>query len=562
MRGDDEEEATTDSPDLGSPPVSRFVDVDPVKVDSPSPGSIHAMLDKDIRPEPVIPEGSTSALKQDLSRMPRSSGATRDQTGSAPIVSDKTAASMASAPPPQPLRAGAKRKFGGEENIGFRILKQADKPSEKSSATDKPRLVQDLQKRRSTKDLSAGKRDVKDRGNSLDTPVLNPRKALAAKSANDSPRKVTQPMGTDDSKPGKKASDTGGDKARQTPNYAGDKPISRPQAKKSLPAVQIPPPEPVCPAPIAVATISEPETPIPKPDLMTPNTPEPRLAPPTRDTPPPGLGEASRPSRRARPAISYAEPNLRDKMRRPTKELFDAVAGEGKFKARNSIAAPGTAQKPSEESGSIARAGSSSKGKENARPQEGMSAVEMAVVKEASRRESALSPTPGAQSKNVPHLLDDNKELPSTINAQRRKPGSSMGLSSMDGLVASSTMTGTINFADKPREPSPAGDTANVYDFDSSSPAPAQKTEEPKSVATRSQPRKARASSSFQDNGRGNLTSDTSAGAIYVGRGKRASMAAAMTKLSMLELEDTEESSLEGEAVGKDRASRRKSMML
>lgn len=52
------------------------------------------------------------------------------------------------------------------------------------------------------------------------------------------------------------------------------------------------------------------------------------------DTPPPAdislHGEASRPSRRNRTAVSYAEPNLRDKMRRPTKELFDAVAGEGK----------------------------------------------------------------------------------------------------------------------------------------------------------------------------------------------------------------------------------------
>ena len=35
-----------------------------------------------------------------------------------------------------------------------------------------------------------------------------------------------------------------------------------------------------------------------------------------------------RPSRRSRGAVSYAEPNLRDKMRRPTKELVDAVAGE------------------------------------------------------------------------------------------------------------------------------------------------------------------------------------------------------------------------------------------
>jgi Shugoshin C terminus len=46
----------------------------------------------------------------------------------------------------------------------------------------------------------------------------------------------------------------------------------------------------------------------------------------TETTPLPGL--TSRPSRRARGAISYAEPNLRDKMRRATNELSDAVAIE------------------------------------------------------------------------------------------------------------------------------------------------------------------------------------------------------------------------------------------
>lgn len=43
----------------------------------------------------------------------------------------------------------------------------------------------------------------------------------------------------------------------------------------------------------------------------------------TDSMPLPGLG--SRPSRRARGAVSYAEPNLRDKMRRATNELVDAV---------------------------------------------------------------------------------------------------------------------------------------------------------------------------------------------------------------------------------------------
>lgn len=46
----------------------------------------------------------------------------------------------------------------------------------------------------------------------------------------------------------------------------------------------------------------------------------------------PGMGDltaVSRPSRRQRAVVSYAEPNLRDKMRRPTSEMIDAVGGHG-----------------------------------------------------------------------------------------------------------------------------------------------------------------------------------------------------------------------------------------
>ena len=46
------------------------------------------------------------------------------------------------------------------------------------------------------------------------------------------------------------------------------------------------------------------------------------------------LGNAARGSRRARAAVSYAEPNLRDKMRRPGKELVTAVEGIDQFKNR------------------------------------------------------------------------------------------------------------------------------------------------------------------------------------------------------------------------------------
>lgn len=80
-----------------------------------------------------------------------------------------------------------------------------------------------------------------------------------------------------------------------------------------------------------------PETPVPPPlDLFSPVSSEPSAARPEgRDTPPPpdlgpdtGTGSFGRASRRPRGSVSYAEPNLRDKMRRPTKELTDAVGAE------------------------------------------------------------------------------------------------------------------------------------------------------------------------------------------------------------------------------------------
>ena len=80
-----------------------------------------------------------------------------------------------------------------------------------------------------------------------------------------------------------------------------------------------------------------PETPAPPTsDLLSPGPSEPSAArPDSRDTPPPpdlgpdtGTGSFGRASRRPRGSVNYAQPNLRDKMRRPTKELVDAVGAE------------------------------------------------------------------------------------------------------------------------------------------------------------------------------------------------------------------------------------------
>ncbi|KAB5582657.1 hypothetical protein GE09DRAFT_1181654 [Coniochaeta sp. 2T2.1] len=565
LRGDPEPDSSTDSPILGPPPVSRFVEDEPVKVDSPSPRLVPAVLATATNETVVRQRSITPAPKLDLTQSATSSrAAAKERSENVPIKVERTANTGTLASTPQPLRAGAKRKHDIDEGEGFRILKQTDKQSKENAAPEKSRPVKEVPKQRSIKDLSAGKRELQNRATTPDVPLLNPRKALATKSANDSPRKVNQLVSADKVKPVKPVSNPPDEKSKQQPPQPADKPTSRPK-KSSAPVLQIPLPQPEPPAPVSITTIPEPETPFPEPDeLATPNTPDhsaPRLT--ARDTPPPGMGEGARPSRRARPAISYAEPNLRDKMRRPTKELFDAVAGEGKFKGRNSIAPPGTAQKPSDQVGSAARSVSSSKGKEVMPTETQMSAAEIAVAQEASRRASAMSPTPGA-SKELP---DGDDELPSGITTQRRRRGSSMApkdslaSSSMDALVASTSSSSPLHFTDKPaekKETPPTVDDGDLYDFNSSSPVPAEKVEEVKTI----KPRKSRASSSFQENGNGSLSSDVASKYTSTGRGQRASMAAALTKLSMLELEDTEESSLEGESVMKDRVVRRRSMML
>ena len=92
-----------------------------------------------------------------------------------------------------------------------------------------------------------------------------------------------------------------------------------------------------------VEITTEPETPAPEQDILSaPCTAPSTTRHLTRDTPPPqninAEGDGARPSRRARAAVSYAEPNLRDKMRRPTKELVDAIViADGKSSRQSSV---------------------------------------------------------------------------------------------------------------------------------------------------------------------------------------------------------------------------------
>ncbi len=136
------------------------------------------------------------------------------------------------------------------------------------------------------------------------------------------------------------------DKIGELKDDMAKKPKSRPRPRDKLgPSEPAPrPKEPNTKKDLIQPATLLPETPVPPPfDLFSPVSSEPS-GPGTqgRDTPPPSdlrpessstnaFGTAGRGSRRPRGSVSYAEPNLRDKMRRPTKELVDAVGADDRI---------------------------------------------------------------------------------------------------------------------------------------------------------------------------------------------------------------------------------------
>lgn len=117
-------------------------------------------------------------------------------------------------------------------------------------------------------------------------------------------------------------------------------------------------PAPELPEPIPTAEIHlesfPPKTPAAE-AIFSPLSTEPSTSrTESKDTPPPGelgsmnqAGGAGRPSRRARPQVSYKEPSLSTKMRRPGKELVDAVTVNA---ARRTSVEPPSASQPSAKS--------------------------------------------------------------------------------------------------------------------------------------------------------------------------------------------------------------------
>ncbi|CAI7582540.1 unnamed protein product [Penicillium glandicola] len=298
---------------LDSPPQFSFMPEEgdaPIEQSSPSPpeSTFRSPVNNGIgeEPEPLFPPTLETRKKKKKSSSiiaPEISPAPTDLQPSPPIDTTQHVASIST-----------KRKYIPEDDDRFTSNLNVDddefqftRPSH--SPKKKTNLFEDTQREQTaTKSHVEVSRESK-------TPVLSMRKVLEPKSANSnlgSPKKARMSSyqdskllqrstkGNENTNSPQKVKDAekpSGKTANQKPRVSRIAP-SNEEKRSSRPA----PPQLEEPAPCQ-PTLS------PHPNAMK-----------TEEE------SAIRPSRRRGAVVSYAEPNLRDKMRRPTKEMIDAVA--------------------------------------------------------------------------------------------------------------------------------------------------------------------------------------------------------------------------------------------
>ncbi|EAA27390.1 hypothetical protein GE21DRAFT_3169 [Neurospora crassa] len=429
MQADD----SNDSPDIGPPPVSRFVEDDMVIPCSPSPNKnaeaeeteTTEQVEESPRALQVPPSLSPPKLDYDrrpnmiLFSPPKESRVAEPSKMFSPPPMEPPKQST-SAVPSETIRAGLKRKLNGDnQNEPNKATKlQQGKENGNETGIKKGLSARDPHKRKSIKETAT-----------------KPRAPLSAKSTNEhivSPKKPAKPhQVADDFKPVKVHKASKGKEKVDLPAPDKKSAVEETQGNSTsaFTKVEILPPA-LEPTP-EVAEI--PETDI----LITPGTPE-RASESTvvtHDTPPPAHissnGETSRPSRRARAAISYTEPNLRDKMRRPTKELFDAVSGEGKFLHR-----PTSQQQQQQRKGDESAPTSVSKVKVEPSPAVDISSLTSSALFE---KEKEKEPQPDEG------ILSPNGILPSSVDLGRRRRASSFSTAAPAMTIPSVQEQSTLN---------------------------------------------------------------------------------------------------------------------
>ncbi|EJT76880.1 hypothetical protein GGTG_06794 [Gaeumannomyces tritici R3-111a-1] len=592
-----EAETSTDSPDLGPPPVSRFVEEDPVKTDSPTRAlRLRVYSDAPLAAEagsPLALNGQRSAqsplpspTKKVASPQPAKTESPRLILAEKPLAFDKPIATDKALTPRKaltsqkplmadkpltietpltleksplatenvPAKSSSKRKFAvTDENEISNFAK---------SENEKPAGAREGKGKRSARGVSGtGRKDARPRALGV-APMARP--ALAAKSTNDdlmSPRK----------QPPTKAPMEAMEMAKPTPNLQ-----SRPRDthKASPPSIMLDLPNP-SPPPVAEIHPSELAAASLDTQMMSPITPgRPSVLEKPCDTPPPldisSAGDIARPSRRARAAVSYAEPSLRDKMRRPTKELTDAVSGEGKYKHRASINTKEETVSMIPSSATKGRATPVPPVASTERPVESVTmqrspGVQSAAPLEVTGREPVTSPS--ARRMAAP------SDVPNVNITSRRKQASTAGQSDGASSRADTRPEPTTNDLSSAKDVHQSNASAPMldpYEFTTTSPAVERTT----TVERASAPmRNSHARSSrrpvLREDVAAALKGEVAAAATQkttrsAGSRKRASLAT-RNKPSMLEgRDDSEDDYGDSEAATdtSDRLSRRRSMMI
>ncbi|PFH60103.1 hypothetical protein XA68_11458 [Ophiocordyceps unilateralis] len=441
-----------DSPELGPPPLSKFIDEDPVKVDSPIKATVPMETQtpsptRSIEPPILFAEPPTSPVPEPSSPSPIMSVQQLD----IPPPPPEAINSMARKLVVLSVKTGAKRKLSVRDDGG-------DGPTQPAAAKENQVVKMAAEKpqgaeKAEIKKLPAGARkDERERRKSCKA-----RQPLAAKSINEdlrSPNKKVDGLATTKQEPVKtKLSSHGRSKSKTKSNPS-----------MAAPEVAVASPEPLA-SPLQPAPASpprpeqlEPPRPVNEDAFLSPSSPEPGVSCSDHhggDTPPPAdisaSGEATRPSRRNRAAISYAEPNLRDKMRRPSKQLFDAVTGEGKNRRSSQAETPKTRSGPEP-------------------PPSG--GEPWAAVKEP-------PPSPLAGKQSPPQELPD-----SVATTRRRRPSST-------SAGKSESVAGGARVGRSEDQGHAETNDADVYEFTSSSPLAEadgdEAAQEPDNVTTRRQ---------------------------------------------------------------------------
>ncbi|KAI1428027.1 hypothetical protein F5Y12DRAFT_103261 [Xylaria sp. FL1777] len=558
-----EAEESTDSLDLGPPPVSRFVDEDPVKLDL---STLTNLL------KPALSESDTSSpddtcYKQTFYTASSTSTKTQHVIEEQPkgdrIESAKAATKSTTAPEAestsQVSKANLKRKSREEdekENIPLSkppLLASAASKKQLSKATnEKPKLTNRL-----IKELPISRRDGQNKPSHA-----TQRKPLGTKSSNEalgSPKKSAQALGEVK-------------KAKPRAEEKGDEPVrGHLKLQKEPSPIEITPPSP---QEVAPRVDIEPDNLSAEPNVAVPDSPELcALREEMNDTPPPvdisSKGETTRATRRARAAVSYAEPNLRDKMRRPnTKQVFDAVTSENKSVRRTSQCQRDEPSSTTSTARSGARSGSSRKDASSQRASNNICGdidVMASPLAQKTTRTSAF------------------KELPTTVTTDRKKKDSVTTAQNhvADEAPASPISKGTNRrleeIAAREAEVAKLFDGSDVYEFTDASPNDIMKEPRPEDKSRKTKvgrpSRSRRLSSIAHDDLQLEYANPSEkATSKHTGSRKRASMAAVRSVKSDFENIRGESPSVDGDSVStveeegttRERATsnRRRSMMI